>query len=392
MDQEINNRLLNNPAPGNQSLESFSDPESGLLGTSIPINELRQIIKQVAPTDVTVLITGESGVGKEVVAKEIHRQSKRADKPFITVNCGAIPEGIIESELFGHVKGSFTGAVDTRKGYFEAANNGTIFLDEIGELPLQTQVKFLRVIENGEYIKVGGSKPEKVNVRIIAATNKNLEQLISTNTFREDLYYRLRSINIVIPPLRERKEDINILFNHFVKIFTERNKISYKGITNEAMDFIVNYNWPGNVRQLRNFTESLLALNADKLIEITDVIKQLNIPATEKNLPAPVFSQQDEKQLLFGALYELKKDIMDIKRHLVQLDESKSSEVPQNGFYVSDDKIDNISFDEFEQELLTYYYNKYHGNINKIADKLKISNRTLYRKFKLYGLKNGKVH
>lgn len=391
MDQNINNRLLNNPALANQSTDS-GDAESGLLGTSIPINELRQIIKQVAPTDVTVLITGESGVGKEVVAKEIHHHSKRADKPFITVNCGAIPEGIIESELFGHVKGSFTGAVDTRKGYFEAANNGTIFLDEIGELPIQTQVKFLRVIENGEYIKVGGSKPEKVNVRIIAATNKNLEQLISTNTFREDLYYRLRSINIVIPPLRERKEDITILFNHFIKVFTERNKISYKGITNEAMDFVINYNWPGNVRQLRNFTESLLTLNADKLIELPDVIRQLNIRPVENNLPAPVFAQQDEKQLLFGALYELKKDIMDIKRHLVQLEENKAADSPQNGFYVSDDKIDNISFDEFEQELLTYYYNKYHGNINKIADKLKISNRTLYRKFKLYGLKNGKIH
>ncbi len=386
MDQNINNnsgRLLN---------AGSSFDESSLLGVSVPIIELRQIIKQVAPTDVTVLITGESGVGKEVVAKEIHMQSKRSDKPFITVNCGAIPEGIIESELFGHIKGSFTGAVDTRKGYFEAANNGTIFLDEIGELPLQTQVKFLRVIENGEYIKVGGSKAEKVNVRILAATNKNLEQLIASNSFREDLYYRLRSINIYIPPLRERKDDIKILFEHFVGLFTTKNGIEYKGITTEAMNFIINYSWPGNVRQLRNFTESLLTLNGDKLIELNDVVRHLNIPPTEKNLPAQVFSQQDEKQLLFGALYELKKDIMDIKHHLVQIEENKSAEVPNNGFYLSDDKIDNISFDEFEQELLTYYYNKYHGNINKIADKLKISNRTLYRKFKLYGLKNGKAH
>jgi transcriptional regulator with PAS, ATPase and Fis domain len=386
LDQNINNntdRLLG-------SGSSFD--ESSLLGISVPIIELRQIIKQVAPTDVTVLITGESGVGKEVVAKEIHKQSKRSDKPFITVNCGAIPEGIIESELFGHVKGSFTGAVDTRKGYFEAANNGTIFLDEIGELPLQTQVKFLRVIENGEYIKVGGSKAEKVNVRILAATNKNLEQLIASNSFREDLYYRLRSINIYIPPLRERKEDIKILFEHFVNLFCSKNGIEYKGISNEAMDFIINYNWPGNVRQLRNFTESLLTLNGDKTIELNDVVRHLNIQPTEKNLPTQVLQQQDEKQLLFGALYELKKDIMDIKHHLVQIEENKSAEVPNNGFYLSDDKIDNISFDEFEQELLTYYYNKYHGNINKIADKLKISNRTLYRKFKLYGLKNGKAH
>lgn len=367
---------------------------SGLLGVSIPIIELRQIIKQVAPTDVTVLITGESGAGKEVVAKEIHRLSNRSNKPFITVNCGAIPEGIIESELFGHTKGSFTGATETRKGYFESANEGTIFLDEIGELPLQTQVKFLRVIENGEYIRVGGSKTEKVNVRIIAATNKNLEQLITTNSFREDLYYRLRSINIVIPPLRERKEDISILYNNFVEQFCKRNSIDYKGISDDAMDFIRNYNWPGNVRQLRNFTESLITLNVSKKIETADVIKQLNIPQNEKNLPAPVYSynQQDEKQLLFGALFELKKDIMDIKHQLTAIEERSDSAVPGNGFYLSDEKIDNISFDEFEQELLTYYYNKYHGNINKIADKLKISNRTLYRKFKLYGVKNGKAY
>lgn len=370
-----------------------SNGASGLIGNSIPIVELREIIKQVAPTDVTVLITGESGVGKEVVANEIHRLSKRAGKPFITVNCGAIPEGIIESELFGHVKGSFTGAVDSRKGYFEAANGGTIFLDEIGELPLQTQVKFLRVIENGEYIKVGGTKTEKVDVRIIAATNKNLEQLIAAGSFREDLYYRLRSINIFIPPLRERKEDIKILFEHFVNSFCSKSSMKFKGITDEAMDYIINYSWPGNIRQLRNFTESLLTLNGDKKIEIGDVLKQLNIPRYENNLPAPVFAHkgQDERQLLFGALFELKKDIMDIKHQLETIEENKSP-VPENGFYVSDDKLDSITFDDFEKELLLYYYNKYNGNINKISDKLKISNRTLYRKFKLYGLKNGKAH
>lgn len=374
-------------------LQQGSVYKSRLLGESVPIVELREIIKQVAPTDVTVLITGESGSGKEVVANEIFRQSGRADKPFITVNCGAIPEGIIESELFGHVKGSFTGATDNRKGYFEAANGGTIFLDEIGELPLQTQVKFLRVIENGEYMKVGGTKTDKVDVRIIAATNKNLEQLISNGTFREDLYYRLRSINIVIPPLRERKGDIKLLFNSFVDQFTERNHVVFKGITSEAMEYIINYNWPGNVRQLKNFTESLLTLNRDKTIEPEDVLKQLSIPKAEI-MPAGVngFNKQDERQLLFGALFELKKDIMDIKHQITALEQSKNSAVPDDGFYISDDKIDNITFDEFEQELLTYYYSKYNGNINRIADKLKISNRTLYRKFKQYGLKNGKFN
>lgn len=367
--------------------------KSELLGESIPIVELRDIIKQVAPTDVTVLITGESGSGKEVVANEIFRQSSRSVKPFITVNCGAIPEGIIESELFGHVKGSFTGAIDSRKGYFEAADGGTIFLDEIGELPLQTQVKFLRVIENGEYMKVGGTKTEKVDVRIIAATNKNLEQLIASNFFREDLYYRLRSINIVIPPLRERKEDIKILFLNFVKQFTERNSVKFNGISPSAMEYLINYNWPGNVRQLKNFTESLLTLNRDKIIEPDDILRQLSIPnAKIMTTGINSFNKQDEKQLLFGALYELKKDIMDIKDHLNSLEESRHNAVPLDGFYVSDDKMDSLTFDEFEQELLKYYYKKFNGNINRIADKLKISNRTLYRKFKQYGLKNGKYN
>lgn len=370
------------------------DNISGLLGDSIPIVELREIIKQVAPTDVTVLITGESGTGKEVVAKEIHRHSKRHDKPFVTVNCGAIPEGIIESELFGHIKGSFTGAVESRKGYFEAASGGTIFLDEIGELPMQTQVKFLRVIENGEYMKVGGTKTEKVDLRIIAATNKDLEQLILTNSFREDLYYRLRSINITIPPLRERKGDIGLLFRHFVNQFCSRHNIEFKGISDEAMGFITNYNWPGNIRQLRNFSESIITLNIDKEIELADVLKHLNVQNKEHLLPAPVtnFDRNDERQLLFGALFELKKDIMDIKHQLSGMEVNGSREKPSNGFFISDEKIDNITFDEFERELLSYYYEKYNGNINRIAERLKISNRTLYRKFKQYGLKNGKAH
>lgn len=374
-------------------LKQGNSNKSELLGESIPIVELRDIIKQVAPTDVTVLITGESGSGKEVVANEIYKNSSRYAKPFITVNCGAIPEGIIESELFGHIKGSFTGAIENRKGYFEAASGGTIFLDEIGELPMQTQVKFLRVIENGEYMKVGGTKTEKVDVRILAATNKNLEHLIATNSFREDLYYRLRSINIVIPPLRERKGDIKILFDNFVNQFTERNSVVFKGISADAMESIINYNWPGNVRQLKNFTESLLTLNSDKIIETEDVLRQLGIPKAEI-MPAGVngFNKQDERQLLFGALFELKKDIMDIKHQLDSLESSKASSEPDDGFYISDDKIDNITYNEFEQEVLTYYYNKFNGNINRIADKLKISNRTLYRKFKQYGLKNGKYN
>lgn len=370
---------------------SSKQGNNGLLGNSIPVIELRQIIKQVAPTDVTVLITGESGVGKEVVAREVYALSKRKGKPFITVNCGAIPEGIIESELFGHQKGSFTGAVETSKGYFEAADGGTIFLDEIGELPLSTQVKFLRVIENGEYVKVGGHKTERVDVRIIAATNKNLEHQININAFREDLYYRLRSINIYIPPLRERKEDIKLLFDHFVKEFCKNNNIAFKGISEDALNFIENYNWPGNIRQLKNFTESILTLNSDKIIERDDVIRHLNIPGTN-NLPATIsgFKERDEKQLLFRALYELKSDIMDLKHQLSHL-ENKSGYTPlPEDFVITEEKLENITFDGFEEQLLTYYWNKFNGNISKIAEKLKISSRTLYRKFKQYGLKNGR--
>jgi DNA-binding NtrC family response regulator len=366
--------------------------QSELLGVSVPVIELRQIIKQVAPTDVTILITGESGVGKEVVAKEIHRQSKRSDKPFITVNCGAIPEGIIESELFGHQKGSFTGATESRKGYFESADGGTIFLDEIGELPLLTQVKFLRILENGEYMRVGGTKSEYVDVRVIAATNKNLEHQITINAFREDLYYRLRSINIYIPPLRERKDDIEVLFDYFVKQFSERNGIDYKGISREAMSFICDYSWPGNIRQLKNFTESLLTLYSNKKIELQDVVKQLNIPSAQESLPviAGINKSQDERQLLFRALFELKTDIMGIKQQIEELNKA-DSEIKYNGFAVPDEKMDRYSYDDFERDLLTYYWNKYHGNIGRIADVLKISNRTLYRKYKQYGLKNGKT-
>jgi DNA-binding NtrC family response regulator len=366
---------------------------NGLIGSSVPIVELKQIIKQVAPTDVTVLVTGESGAGKEVVANLIHLSSKRKDKPFVTVNCGAIPEGIIESELFGHEKGSFTGAIETRKGYFEAANGGTIFLDEIGELPLATQVKFLRILENGEYVKVGGTKNERVDARVIAATNKNLEHQISINAFREDLYYRLRSINIFIPPLRERKEDIKPLFDHFVKQFCRKNNITFKGISSEAFEYITGYNWPGNIRQLKNFTESLITLNHGKIIEREDVLKQLNVPKAETTtLPAVMygFKERDERQLLFRALFEIKNDIMDLKQHIENIELNGNIGSNPENFVIPKEKLSDMTFEDYEQELLTFYWNKYHGNVNRIARMLKLSGRTLYRKFKDYGLKNEK--
>jgi DNA-binding NtrC family response regulator len=238
---------------------------------------------------------------------------------------------------------------------------------------------------------VGGNKTERVDVRIIAATNKNLEHQISINAFREDLYYRLRSINIYIPPLRNRKEDIKLLLDHFVLMFCENNKLSFKGITDDAMTFILNYSWPGNIRQLKNFIESILTLNPDKIIDREDVMRNLNIPKTD-NLPATIsnFREQDERQLLFRALFELKTDIMDIKQQLAHLVNKYEYINEPDDFVITEDKLQNITYNEFEQELLTYYWNKFNGNISKIAEKLKISNRTLYRKFKAYGLKNGR--
>src|ERR1041385_5528462 len=234
--------------------------ENGIIGESVEMREIVDIIRQVAPTDITVMITGESGVGKEVIAKAIHRSSKRAAKAMISVNAGAIPEGIIESELFGHEKGAFTGAGETRKGYFELADGGTIFLDEIGELPIGTQVKFLRVLENGEYMRVGSATPRKVNVRVIAATNKDLEAEVRQGDFRSDLFFRLRSINIRVPALRERRNDIPIFVETFARQIAEKNRLTFAGVTREAVELLKNYDWPGNVRELRNVIESMLVI------------------------------------------------------------------------------------------------------------------------------------
>jgi transcriptional regulator with GAF, ATPase, and Fis domain len=230
------------PEAVNTTVENFQQ-KYGIVGTSLEIQEIVHVIQQVAPTDITVLITGESGVGKEIVAQAIHAASKRAAKTMVTVNCGAIPEGIIESELFGHERGSFTGASDSRKGYFEIANGGTIFLDEIGELPLATQVKFLRILENGEFMRVGSSVAKNVNVRVIAATNKDLEAEVRNKNFRPDLFYRLRSVNMRIPPLRERRDDVPVLFEKFSQDFAAANRIVFGGITEDAMEQLRNYYW-----------------------------------------------------------------------------------------------------------------------------------------------------
>ncbi|MDI6802538.1 MAG: sigma-54 dependent transcriptional regulator [Bacteroidota bacterium] len=371
----------------------------GIIGNSFAIQEIKHIIKQVAPTEITVLITGESGVGKEVIAKALHTSSLRSHKPMITVNCGAIPEGIIESELFGHEKGSFTGAGETRKGYFEIADGGTIFLDEIGELPLSTQAKFLRVLENGEFMRVGSNITRKVDVRIIAATNQNLENGVRENGFRKDLYFRLRSINISIPPLRDRKQDIPLFIEYFIKNFAERNNIHIEGFSKDAIEVLINYRWDGNVRELKNTIESLFVINKGNLIEADDVRKQLNtyqdyqieFVQPQRNLPVHTHktSEQVERELIYRALLEIKNDVVDIKQFINNYAESKPT-VPESYLETNNSSYgEDLTLDEMDKRYIIKILQKYHGNRRLAAKKLNISERTLYRKIHEFGL-NGK--
>ncbi len=365
----------------------------GIIGNSIEIKEIFSVIEQVAPTDITVLITGESGTGKEVIAKAIHQLSKRASKPMISVNAGAIPEGIIESELFGHEKGAFTGAGETRKGYFELADGGTILLDEIGELPLATQVKFLRVLESGEYMRVGSATPRKVDVRIIAATNKDLETAVRHGNFRADLYFRLRSINIRIPPLRERREDILVFADEFSKQICEKNNILFKGFSDEARELLKNYHWHGNVRELRNVIESIIVIEHGKRVEVNDLRKYLKDAMIDGNRNLPVFTHksidQAERELILRALLEMKSDINEIKIILNN----------QNGSRI-DSRFVEASFDatnpeygppiepvqEIEKRAIVVALDRYKGNRRLASKALNISERTLYRKIKEYKL------
>jgi len=365
----------------------------GIIGESVEIREIVDIIQQVAPTDLTVLITGESGVGKEVIAKAIHQASLRADKPMISVNAGAIPEGIIESELFGHEKGAFTGAGETRKGYFELADHGTIFLDEIGELPIGTQVKFLRILENGEYMRVGSATPRKVDVRVIAATNKDLEAEVRQGEFRSDLFFRLRSINIRIPPLRDRRDDIPIFIDRFARQVAEKNKITFAGFSPEATDLLKSYRWPGNVRELRNVIESMLVIERGKRIDAAEVrkyVKELHEDGRHLPVYSPKPSEQAERELIYRALLEMKSDIMDIKSLL----ERNGHTVP-GGSGIVEARVDTenqavgeqfIPLDEMEKRMIIQSLDRFNGNRRLAAKALNISERTLYRKIKEYGL------
>ena len=365
------------------TIEEFKR-RNGIIGRSGEINDLVDVVMQVAPTDITILIYGESGVGKEVFARAIHNSSKREGKEIVSVNCGAIPEGILESELFGHKKGAFTGAVEGRKGYFEIADGGTLFLDEIAEMPLTTQVKLLRAIEFKEFMRIGAETVTKVDVRIIAATNKDLQEEVDSKKFREDLYFRLKAVTLSIPPLRERREDIELLVNHFLEEYSKTNKIETSQVTHKAMNLLVEYDWPGNVRELKNTVETATALSRNGIL---DVDSFSHLFAARENINVnrnlPIFMRKSpedaDRELLYRALFEIKKDLIELKDLVVNNGKEnivKSEEAKKNRF----------SLDEIEKETIKAALDKTRGNKRKASKLLNISERTLYRKIKQYDL------
>ena len=389
--------------------------QSGIIGTSNGIDQVLEMICQVSPVDISVLITGESGTGKEVVAKAIHRSSKRNNDSLVVVNCGAIPEGIIESELFGHKKGSFTGASEDRKGYFEEANKGTIFLDEIGETPLETQVKLLRVLESGEFMRVGEAKTRRTDVRVIAATNKNLADLVKKGQFRQDLYFRLKTVNINIPPLRDRVEDIGPFIERFALEFTRSNDILYRGFMPDAIRVMKKYDWPGNVRELKHFVEKVLVLEKGERITAQIVEKELMdyMPLSPLNNPSlPVVVQNTteraEIDLILRQLFMLNQDTELIQKILVNSSHpsagdvaypdanaiengipipQKSMEIVEDGYrFIRDDAIGDMLIKDLEKEAIKRTLKFFNNNRRKTARSLGMSERTLYRKIEEFGL------
>ena len=403
-----------------------------IIGNSIGLNRALEKAIQVAPTDISLLVTGESGVGKEVIPKIAHQLSHRKHSKFIAVNCGAIPEGTIDSELFGHEKGAFTGATQTRAGYFEVADGGTIFLDEVGELPLTTQVRLLRVLENGEFIKVGSSKVQKTNVRIVAATNVNMHEAIKKNKFREDLYYRLSTVEINLPPLRKRPDDIHLLFRKFCSDFAQKYSMPTIKLNDEAIRVLTNYSWAGNIRQLKNVAEQLSVLEENRLIS-KEVIKDY-LPFTSENLPAVISGKSEnsefnnEREILYKVLFDMKGDLNDLKKLTLELmqasnisefkknNEQLINKVYQKDNYSTDENveivdiennrpdrknekieddfdyiqevkaIESLSIQEKELELIKKSLEKHAGKRKLAAKELGISERTLYRKIKQFDL------
>ena len=401
-----------------------------IIGNRTGLNRALEKSIQVAPTDISVLVTGESGVGKEVIPKIAHQLSHRKHSKFIAVNCGAIPEGTIDSELFGHEKGAFTGATQTRAGYFEVADGGTIFLDEVGELPLTTQVRLLRVLENGEFIKVGSSKVQKTNVRIVAATNVNMQEAIRKNKFREDLYYRLSTVEINLPPLRERTDDIHLLFRKFCSDFAQKYNMPTIKLEDQAVHTLINYNWSGNIRQLKNIAEQLSVLEENRTI--SKAVLQDYLPNTFDNLPAIISDKSkksdfnNEREILYKVLFDMKGDLNDLKKLTLELMQTsninefkKNNEQLINKVYKEDDfsnqdnieivdlennksnnkdfndefdyiqevkAIESLSIQEKELELIKKSLEKHDGKRKLAAKELGISERTLYRKIKQFNL------
>ncbi|MGE5382781.1 MAG: sigma-54 interaction domain-containing protein [Omnitrophica WOR_2 bacterium] len=393
----------------------------GIIGHSLLLERAIDIAAQVASTDITVLITGESGVGKEVFPQIIHQLSARKHGPYIAVNCGAIPEGTIDSELFGHEKGSFTGATDARKGYFEVVNGGTIFLDEVADLPLSTQVRLLRVLETGEFIKVGSSKVIKTDVRVVAATNIDIPEAINKGKFRQDLFYRLNTVPIYIPPLRDRQEDIILLFKKFASDFAEKYRMPPLDLDEPAKQMLMDYRWLGNIRQLKNITEQISIIEKERLI--TGDILHRYLPDERRDLPMlykkeNTQSDFSEREILYKVLFELKKDINDLKKLVVDIikngdisddmlhypliqqlykdventkqqtvayDPSGDSNLME-GFYTPEIIDDSLSIQKKEIDLIKKAIEKHKGKRKIAAKELGISERTLYRKIKEYGI------
>ena len=408
-----------------------------IIGNDPKLNRAIEKAIQVAPTDISVLVTGESGVGKESIPKIIHSLSHRKHGKYIAVNCGAIPEGTIDSELFGHEKGSFTGATATREGYFEVADGGTIFLDEVGELPLTTQVRLLRVLENGEFIKVGSSQVQKTNVRIVAATNVNMIEAIEKGKFREDLYYRLSTVEIGLPSLRERKDDIHLLFRKFASDFAHKYKMPPIKLEDSAVNYLIKYRWSGNIRQLRNAAEQISVLETNRDISLQTLMSYL--PAEGSNLPSVIGKKAEsdfssEREILYKILFDMKSDLNDLKKltlELMQSGNSKNVQETNKGLiqkiygqkdepnpyfeeeshvsviqneaaqiqeefededddnYIFADTIeeeDSLRLDQKEIELIKKALERNKGKRKAAADELGISERTLYRKIKQFDL------
>ena len=389
----------------------------GIVGNSTPLNHAIEVAVQVAPTDMTVLISGESGTGKESFSKIIHSISKRKHGQFIAVNCGAIPEGTIDSELFGHEKGSFTGANESRKGYFEVTDKGTIFLDEIGEMPLSTQSRLLRILENGEFMKVGSSKVQKTDVRIIAATNVNLEDAVRNKKFREDLFYRLNTVPIIVPPLREREEDISLLFRKFASDFSDKNHINPIRLSEEAKKELMKYRFPGNIRELKNITEQMSVLEIERNVDLETVKKYIpdtnNLPAlSNKNLDSDD-ENYNERDILYKILFDLKNDVTEMKKIIdnilntndnVHLESKDTELIEERKILINDTNSHNnenyqevtevefdgesLSIEKKEKELIIKALRKNRNKRKYAAKDLGISERTLYRKIKHYNIES----